>query len=204
VKFVSKRIPILLIYSRLVLAGVMMLLSWQQPVHYRITLVILLVAGILTDVFDGIIARRLKVSTQKLRRLDSSVDQVFWLSALGCAFAVCPDFFRSHYPQLLTILGLEALTYGISYFRFRKEVATHAIASKFWTLSILASLIQIILYGHSETLFALCFWLGVLTRMEIILILLVLRKWTNDVPSLWHALRLRRGLDIKRHKLFNG
>ncbi len=167
-------------------------------------MVVLVITGLLTDVFDGIIARRLQVSTQQLRRLDSSVDQVFWISVLAGTCICCPQFFTEHYVALLIIIGAEALTYAVSFIRFKKEVATHAIASKVWTLTILATIIQVILTCQSSVLFQICFYLGLITRIEILLILCILKTWHNDVPSIYHAVLLRKGKVIKRHKLFNG
>jgi CDP-diacylglycerol--glycerol-3-phosphate 3-phosphatidyltransferase len=50
----------------------------------------------------------------------------------------------------------------------------------------------------------LSFWIGILTRVEVIAILLVLKEWTNDVPTLYHAVRLRQNKLIRRNKFFNG
>jgi CDP-diacylglycerol--glycerol-3-phosphate 3-phosphatidyltransferase len=60
--------------------------------------------------------------------------------------------------------------------------------------------------AHCESLvlFEICFWLGLITRLEIIAIILALKNWANDVPSFYHSLKLRKGKEIKRHKLFNG
>jgi len=41
--------------------------------------------GLLSDIFDGIIARRLGVATPSLRRLDSQTDAAFWLAVLASA-----------------------------------------------------------------------------------------------------------------------
>jgi hypothetical protein len=92
----------------------------------------------------------------------------------------------------------------ISYIKFRKEVATHAILSKIWTLTIMAVLTQIVLSCESLFLFNLCFYLGMISRIEIMGILLILKNWTNDVPSVYHVVLLRQGKTIKRNKLFNG
>ena len=40
--------------------------------------------------------------------------------------------------------------------------------------------------------------------IEIIAILLVIKDWTNDVPSLYHAIILRQVKKIMRNKFFNG
>lgn len=197
-------IPILLIYSRLVFSLIILLLSFIQPEHFRPIINTLLIIGLISDIFDGIIARKLNVSTVKLRRMDSFIDQVFWLSALAGAYVICGTFFEENVFLLAALLGAEALTYLISYLKFRKEVATHAILSKVWTLTILATLVQIISTCDSSWLFMTCFYIGVITRMEIVAILLIIRKWENDVPSLYHAILIRQGKPIKRSKLFNG
>lgn len=198
------KIPAVLIWSRLAFAMLILFLSVYQPPHFRWWINILLIAGLLSDIFDGIIARRLQVSTVKLRRMDSTVDQVFWLSGLVGAYIICTGFFLEKADYLLILLGAEAMTYVISFVKFKKEVATHAILSKLWTLTILAALMEIIARCDSNWIFMTCFWLGIITRLEIVGILLVLRKWESDVPSLYHALMIRQGKDIKRNRLFNG
>ena len=198
------KIPLALIYSRLILGFVVVLLSCFPIPSYRYLIVYIMIWAILSDIFDGIIARRLNISTQKLRRLDSSIDQIFWICTLLGIFLICKDFFKENYSKIIIILALEACTYLISYIKFKKEVATHAISSKFWTLTILAALIQIVLTCQSTLIFNICIFLGIITRLEIIGILLIIKQWTHDVPSIYHAILLRQGKQIKRNKLFNG
>lgn len=200
---IKKKIPLLLIWIRLLIGAVIVLFSVTHPPHFRTWCAILLITGLLTDVFDGIIARRLNISTIALRRLDSSIDQVFWLSILLATFIINPHFYTQHLRKMIQLLSIEGLTYAISFVRFRKEVATHTISSKVWTLLITVVLLQLILTNEASW-FNLCFVIGVITRLEIIAILLSLRKWTNDVPSIYHAILLRKGKHIRRNKLFNG
>jgi len=172
--------------------------------HYKFIAVLLLSIGLLADIFDGIIARRLNISTQTLRRLDSSIDQVFFISFSIATYIQCPDFFRNNWAKLSILLGFEAMAYLVSFLKFRKEIATHSIGAKFWTLLLFATLVQIILQCDSLVLFNICFYVGLLTRLEIIAIILTLKKWTNDVPTIYHSIKLRQGKEIKRHKIFNG
>jgi len=69
---------------------------------------------------------------------------------------------------------------------------------------LFATLIQLIATSSSTILFNICFVVGLITRLEIIIILLLIRQWTNDVPSVYHAFLLRKGKTITRNKLFNG
>ena len=198
------QIPIALIFSRLIIGLTIIILSIIQVDNYKVVAIILLTIGLLTDIFDGIIARQLNVSTQKLRRLDSSIDQAFFISVAVATYIQCPDFFKANALKLILLLGLEGLTYLISFLKFKKEIATHSIGAKIWTLLLFATLIQIISQCQSITLFNICFWVGILTRLEIIAIILTLKKWTNDVPTFYHSLKLRHNKEIKRHKMFNG
>ncbi|CAD0225503.1 CDP-alcohol phosphatidyltransferase [Chryseobacterium sp. JV274] len=202
--FMTSKIPTILIFSRLIIGFIIISLSLIKIENYKIIIVILLSLGLLTDIFDGIIARYLNVSTQKLRRLDSAVDQIFFISVGVSAYIQCPEFFKTNAYKIIILAGAEALIYLVSFLRFRKEVATHSIGAKIWTLLLFGTLIQVILQCQSVILFNLCFWIGLLTRAEIIAILLLLKTWTNDVPSVYHAIMLRKGKAIKRSKIFNG
>jgi len=164
----------------------------------------MMVVGLVADIFDGIIARRLNISTPKLRRLDSGVDQVFWVAIVAAGYIIYPLFFHRNWVQIMLLVFAEALCYGLSYVKFKKEVAIHAIASKFWTLVLLATLIQVIATGDAPVMFQICFYMGMATRVEIIVMLLLIRQWVNDIPTVYHAYLIRHNKAIKRHKLFNG
>lgn len=197
-------LPKILIYSRLIIGIVILIFSLLHINNYEIIAVILFIIGLLTDIFDGIIARYLKVSTPNLRRLDSTVDQIFFIAVAVATFIEYPDFFLNNKIELIILLGIEGLAYIICFLKFNKEVATHTISSKIWTLILFATLIQIMITSDSEILFQATFYVGIVTRLEIIAIIFLLRKWTNDVPSFYHAILLRQGKPIKRHKFLNG
>jgi phosphatidylglycerophosphate synthase len=199
-----KRVPILLIFSRVIFGLIIVGLSLLHISYFKAVIVCLIASGLLSDIFDGIIARRLGISTPKLRRLDSTVDQFFWLMIAVSAYIINAAFFKNNLLLIILLIVLEGLCYVLSYIKFRKEVATHAIASKIWTLVLFATLIQIIAGTPSQILFCICIYLGMLTRLEIISIFIIIKTWTSDVPTVYHAVLLRKGKPIKRHKLFNG
>ena len=199
-----KNAPLILIYSRLLIGFGIIILSSLQVDHYPFLAISLLTIGLLTDVFDGIIARKLNVSSEKLRRLDSGIDQAFFISVAIATYIQCPDFFKVNLVKLIILFSAEALTYLVSYIKFKKEIATHSIGAKIWTLVLFATLVEIMAHCKSGVLFECCLWIGLLTRLEILAIVLTLKKWTNDVPTIYHAVKLRQGKEIKRNKLFNG
>ncbi len=198
------KLPLILIYTRLALGFLLISLSISNIPNYPTIAVALTIFGLLTDIFDGIIARKLGVSSQRLRRLDSSIDQVFFICVAIATYIQCPEFFKTNMMKLIILFSTEGLAYLICYLKFKKEIATHTIGAKIWTLLMVATLLQIMLQCESGILFQLFFWVGMITRIEIIAILFILKQWAHDIPSVYQAIQIRRGINIKRHKWLNG
>jgi len=197
--------PHRLIFLRLLLGLVIIPLSLLPVPGYPVIACAILGTGLLSDFLDGYLARLQGISNESLRRWDSTVDVIFFLGVAAATMIRCPDFFLHEKAIPLVILvGAEAMTYVVSYVRFRREVATHSIGAKIWTLFLFAALVEIILRCRSGWLFEVTFWFGLVTRLEIAGILLVLKTWTTDVPSLYHAFLLRKGKPIRRMRIFNG
>lgn len=163
----------------------------------------LIALALITDVLDGIIARRWGVSSIQIRKLDSNVDQVFWIGVIAAIFILRLDLVKSFAGWIFLVVMLEVLAYVISGIKFSKTVATHTLLAKLWTLTLLTLLIELLLFQSNKTM-VLCLALGVISRLEIIGILLVLRSWVSDVPGIISAFKIRRGKPIKRSKWFNG
>lgn len=116
-----KNVPLILIYSRLAIGLMMICLSILNVDYYKQIAIVLLTIGLLTDIFDGIIARRLNVSSQKLRRLDSSINQIFFISMAISTYIQCPDFFKNNSIKLVILFGFEGLTYLVCFIKFKKR-----------------------------------------------------------------------------------
>lgn len=199
----KKNIPYLLILFRLLLGPVMILLTYLNGESYRLQLVILMILGLLSDIFDGIIARNVGVSSEKLRRMDSQTDLVFWLCVGWCAWLLNPEIIASNKYAIMLVFGMELLTYVFSIIKFGKETCTHALLSKLWGLSLLSAFVSLIGFGYAGIPFFICISIGIIAHIDVYLIIFLLPKWTHDVPSFYHALLIRNGKEIKKNKLFN-
>ncbi len=198
-----KYIPKILIISRLILGFIILYLAINPNIYTKSLSITLLITGLLTDIFDGIIARKFNLSTVKLRRLDSSIDQIFFICVVLSSYIISTQFYKANAIYIILLILSEVAIYIASYLKFKKEVPTHSIGAKIWTLILVATLIQIIATSQSNILFTLCIYLGILTRIEILLIIHTLPHWTNDVPTLVHAIAIKKGKKIKRNKWFN-
>lgn len=203
-KSIKNKIPELLVYSRLIMAWIMVFIALMKTENASMIISILLFTGLLTDVFDGIIARYLKVSTMHLRQMDTQIDRVFWLSALFSLMMLHPDFFLDHILQISIVLFLELAVWLIGRIKFRNNISFHAILSKFWAITLLITFIDALPDGQAAVSFAVTFWYGLIAQLDVMLIIFILPKFQCDIPSAWHAFRIRKGKSIRRMKLFNG
>lgn len=199
-----KSLPYLLIGFRLVLGPVMIALTYNYGASARIVLMALLMLGILSDIFDGTIARAQNMSTATLRRMDSQTDLVFWLCTGWCAWLLNPEIITENRFAIITLFVMEGLTYLFSFVKFGKETCTHALLSKWWGITLFTAFTSIIGFGYSGVFLALAIAFGIISHIDVYLIIFFLPQWTHDVPSAWHAWQIRQGKSIKRNKLFNG
>ncbi len=196
------KIPEALLYSRLLVSVLIIILSFSKVPSYII--VALSIYAIVSDVLDGIIARKLNISTEEMRRLDTKIDTVFWFS---CLFYVCinrPLFLKTHLLQLFILVFSELLIIALGAIKFQERVSYHTILSKCWALCLLWFFIDLTLHPSAPVSFAFSFWYGLLVQSEIVLIIIILKQNHTDVPFVWQALRLRKGLSCHRNRLFNG
>lgn len=200
----KNKIPYLLILFRLILGPVMIALTYSYGTLWRIELVVLILAGMVSDIFDGIIARKLNVSSVRFRRMDSQTDVVFWLCVGWCAWLLNPEIITEYRYAIIVVFAMEALTYVFSIARFGKETCTHALLSKLWGLSLMVVFIALIGFGYAGIPFVVCITVGIIAHLDVYLIIFLLPEWTHDVPSAYHAYQLRKGKIIVKNKWFNG
>ena len=101
-----KNIPSVRAYFFSMTAGAaILLLSIYHIPHYNIVAVSLLIAALISDILDGIIGRRLGISTERLRRLDSAAGRLFFIFAAIATYTQCPSFFHDNKVELI-ILGV--------------------------------------------------------------------------------------------------
>ena len=201
---IKMNIPISLILFRLLLAPIIIALAYFIGENAKITIVVLMYLGLISDILDGIIARRQNISTPKLRRMDSQTDMVFWLSIGFATWILYPKLIAENSIAIWTILGMEISVYVISIIKFKKETCTHAFLSKLWGITLLIAFTALIGFNYAGIPFYLSIIMGLISHIDRILITLILPKWAHDIPSAYHAYLIRKGIDFKRNKYFNG
>ncbi|MGE8526413.1 CDP-alcohol phosphatidyltransferase family protein [Chryseobacterium rhizosphaerae] len=198
-----KNIPYILIASRFAAALIILYLGYCIGEGARGYIVGLMYFGIFTDVFDGIIARKTGVSSEKLRRLDSQTDLIFWLSLGWISYQLNSELIKGEWKSILFIFIMEASCYIISIWKFGKETCTHAFLAKIWGLSLLLAFTYLIGFQETGWPFYLSVTLGLISHIDVILIILILPQWRYDVPSCYHAWMIRKGKKRRKTIFFN-
>jgi phosphatidylglycerophosphate synthase len=196
-------VPKGLILFRFLLSPIILYLAYFQGDSARISIVVLMYLGLLSDIFDGIIARYQNISSEKLRRLDSQTDMIFWLSIGFSTWFLFPELIMKNIISIRIILSMEVLVYVISIIKFGKETCTHAFLSKIWGLTLLIAFTSLIGFSHAGTPFYIAIVLGIISHIDRILITLIIPKWTHDVPSSFHVFLIRKGVAFKKYRFFN-
>ena len=197
-------IPITLILFRLLLAPIILILAYFVGENAKMVILILMYLGLISDIFDGIIARKQNISSEKLRRMDSQADMVFWLSLGFATWILYPKLISDNSFAIWTILAMEMSCYIISFIKFKKETSTHAFLSKIWGITLLIAFTSLIGFNHAGIPFYIAIIVGLISHIDVILIVLILPKWTHDIPSAYHAYLIRKGIKFKRNKYLNG
>lgn len=184
-----QRVPVSLTTLRALLAPVIVALAVLDPDPSAFG--ICLVVGFLSDVFDGIIARKLGIATPALRRLDSCADTLFYLAAIFAAWRLYPQVILEHYRATLLLGALELGRYAFDFVKFGRETSYHMWSSKAWGIVLFAAFFGLLVFGYTGALVAVALYVGIVADVEGLAISLTLAEWKTDVPSVLHAFKSR-------------
>ncbi|MCS7471184.1 CDP-alcohol phosphatidyltransferase family protein [Stieleria sp. ICT_E10.1] len=180
--------PNVITTSRIVGSPALVPLAIAQQMTWLAALVIFLV---FTEWLDGFLARRSHVTSAVGARLDTVADAVFYLSVLVALMAYQPDLVAREKYWMLVAITSYALNWLSCLIKFWRLPSYHTWASKgVWLIIIPGTVLW--LAGITPWLVRLSMVCVTLANTEAILITLVLRECRVDVPSLWHALKIKR------------
>ncbi|AYB29338.1 CDP-alcohol phosphatidyltransferase family protein [Chryseolinea soli] len=197
-------IPQSLILFRFLCAPVILGAAYFVGEEAKPLILVLMYLGLISDILDGIVARKTNVSSAALRRLDSQTDMIFWLSIGFATWMLYPQLIRDNALAIYTILAMEVAVYAISLLKFKRETCTHAFLSKLWGITLLIAFTSLIGFNHAGIPFFAAITMGLISHVDRILITLILPEWTHDIPSTYHAYLIRKGVKFKRNEYLNG
>lgn len=155
------------------------------------TIALALGAGFVSDVLDGVVARRTGTATAALRRLDSTVDTIFYLNVAAAAWILYSAVMRPLLPWILLVVATELITNLACFLRFGRAASYHSLSAKLFGLCLFVALLTLFLTG-SAALLVPAIVVGLASHAENLAITATLPEWRHDVPSILEARRIRR------------
>jgi CDP-diacylglycerol--glycerol-3-phosphate 3-phosphatidyltransferase len=144
----------------------------------------ILIAATVSDIFDGILARRFGVATPALRRYDSITDVIYYLFVLGATWIVCQPLLTQNWVLIALILGSEASLISVCYAKFGKYPATHSYLAKLLGLCLLAGLVALLVFDAGRWAIVALTVVALAANTENIAIHLLMDKPPVDVKSI--------------------
>jgi CDP-diacylglycerol--glycerol-3-phosphate 3-phosphatidyltransferase len=179
----KRHIPLLLTTLRLLLGPVALVCALTNVPRW-VYLPILIIAT-LSDIYDGVLARRFGVATPTLRRYDSVTDVIYYLFILAVAWRLCKPVIAQNWLAIMLILLSEAASILVSFIRFGKYPATHSYLAKFYGLCLLSTLIALIVFNGGNWVIVTLMIVALITNAEIIAVHFIMDTAPVDVHSIF-------------------
>ncbi len=187
--FRKEQVPWLMAAGRAALGPLMV--AGQACGWNGVAMAAMIVAALLSDIFDGVLARRWKCDTAAVRVFDSMADTVFYLGVAVALWMGHRDVLRTHAWLLGELLSLEAARFTFDFAKFGKPASYHSYLAKTWGLVMAVAVTAAFATGRGGWLIAMALVLGIVCNLEGLVMSVVLSEWRRDVKTLSAALRIR-------------
>lgn len=184
-KSALRAIPAFLVVSRFVLGP---LVWWSvtrgmSPWWFMAGFVL----AYITDVLDGIIARRLGVATPALRIADSWVDTWLYFWVVLAVWMTHLDSLQRFSIPIFILLGLQVSEWIYGRIKFGRLTGYHAWLAKVWGISLFFAIFSVMVFNYDGIIWWLAILLGWISSIENWLLTLTLSRWQTDVKSVFHV-----------------
>ena len=153
--------------------------------------VVLLAVALLTDALDGFLARRLHAETDFGRKLDSAADYLTLLLGLAGIALLWPAIMHRELPWVASGLTMFFAVIAYGFLRLGHAPCYHTWVAKISVTACALSLVPL-LGGWSPVPFHLAMILQIAGGVEELAIAQLVPWHAGEVPTFWHALKLRR------------
>lgn len=150
------------------------------------------VINMITDFFDGYIARKLKMETELGAKLDSFADNFTYLLAFIGLLVFKMDELRPHLLSFGIFIGMLVLTVIISLIKFRKFPSFHLKMTKISGDIQALFFVCLFTLGFFAPLYYLMIVWGILGAIEHIAIQMIIPEMRSNVKGLYWILKERR------------
>lgn len=147
-------------------------------------------AALASDVADGLLARRLRLDSDEGARLDSWSDHAMYLTAAAGVCLLVPHLVRREAGLVGAMAAAYLLPVLYGFLKFRRLTCYHTWAAKLSAVLSSAAMLAMLLFQESWPL-RIAGPVFIVSAIEELAITAALPRWQTNIPSWWHARRLR-------------
>jgi cardiolipin synthase len=174
-------IPNLITVSRLILLPILWACAFLG--HADCVGIGLLIAGV-TDTLDGVIARRMKLTSDLGSKLDTVADQLVLLSCAGWIYLLLPEIFTENKVLSLIALAAYLLTVLVGLVKFRRAANLHLYLSRAASLALYIFIVHAFIAGRYSRMLFMIAWAGlIISSVETLTVLLMRRPYDEKLGS---------------------
>jgi CDP-diacylglycerol--glycerol-3-phosphate 3-phosphatidyltransferase len=148
----------------------------------------LLLACLLSDILDGLIARTFHLTSKLGASLDSIADAVTILIGLFGVFVFQRLFVFEHYTELLLVVAFYAVELIASFWRYGRLSSFHTLLDRIAAYMGGIFVMSLFLWGCYAWLFHLTVIVYVVALSEEMLLIYLLPEWRSDVGGIYRVL----------------
>ena len=156
-----------------------------------------LITALLSDIFDGIIARRIGVATERLRVADSWADGWFYLWVCAAVWNAEPGIIQAFRVPIIFLVSMDIFGYAVDLVRYRRITSLHAYSAKAWGLTLFMATVALLVCHTGGVFVWMALILGYISNLDGLAIKLILPEWQTDVHGVFHALRIKRAYETE-------
>jgi cardiolipin synthase (CMP-forming) len=148
----------------------------------------LLLACLLSDILDGLIARTFHLISKLGATLDSTADILTMLIGMIGVVVFQEQFVAEHYPAILLVAGLYLAELIASLVRYGKVSSFHTLLDRIAAYMAGIFVMSLFLWGYHGWLFQATVAVYVLSLTEEMILIWLLPEWRSDVGGLRRVL----------------
>lgn len=186
--------PALCIGYRFCAGPILLWAAWQG---YTTLFVTVFVLAVLSDIVDGMVARKLEIVTATLREADSRADLCLYLCVIAAIWHVHPDVLVAFRVPLAFAVASQCLQWFTGLIKYGRLASYHSYSAKLWGISLAIATVSLFAYDYAGIPFLATLVIGTLHNLEEVAMTSILPDWTFDVKTLQDAWQIRRsGMDL--------
>jgi cardiolipin synthase (CMP-forming) len=153
----------------------------------------LLVASLMSDIADGLIARGFAIASEFGARLDSTADMAIFAVAVFGIVVFQADFLIAHFLPVSFVIALYVTEVAAALGRYGRISSFHTVLTRISAYAQGAFVVSLFVFGYSPAFFWLTVLVSVVAYGEELVIVWLLPQWEADVRGLYWILRQGRG-----------